>query len=70
MVSKAELREYSKNIRKNLPLEEVSQRAVEQIRQCDLYIKSELYFLFFVHKKTLHFIYKYDIMILHKSIIV
>ena len=41
MVSKAELREYSKNIRKNLPLEEMSQRAVEQIRQCDLYIKSK-----------------------------
>ena len=41
MISKAELREYAKNIRKNLPLGVISQKAIEQIRQCDLYIESK-----------------------------
>ena len=50
MNNKSELRIIAKSIRKNLPLDIISKKAVEQIRKCDLYKKAQNVMLYYPTK--------------------
>jgi len=54
MDNKTDLRLYAKNIRKNLPLEIISKKAVEYLREDDLYKNSKNIMLFYPTKNEIN----------------
>jgi len=54
MDNKTNLRLYAKNIRKNLPLEIISKKAVEYLREDDLYKNSKNIMLFYPTKNEIN----------------